>query len=103
MLERGHTCVGYWTDGEPQPLAGFIRRYPDIPRVTDRRRLIEDPAVHLILTAAIPADRAGIAIEAMRAGKDVGTDKPGLHYRGATASLAPNCDADGAHLVRQLF
>jgi predicted dehydrogenase len=77
LLELGHTCAGWWTEGEPQPLAGFIRRYPGIPRVTDRRRLIEDPTVQLILTAAIPADRAGIAIEAMRAGKDVGTDKPG--------------------------
>jgi len=33
--------------------------------------------VRLILTAAIPCDRAAIAIEAMRAGKDVMTDKPG--------------------------
>jgi predicted dehydrogenase len=77
LLELGHECVGYWTEGEPQPLAGFIKRYPHIPRVADQRRLIEDPTVQLVLTAAIPADRAAIAIAAMRAGKDVGTDKPG--------------------------
>ena len=29
------------------------------------------------MTAAIPADRADIAVEAMHAGKDVMTDKPG--------------------------
>jgi predicted dehydrogenase len=87
LLERGHTCVGYWTEGEPQPLAGFIRRYPDIPRIADRRRLIEDPTVRLILTAAIPADRAGIAIEAMRAGKDVATDKPGCTTTEQLAAL----------------
>jgi len=77
LLELGHECVGYWTDGEPQPLAGFTKRYPHLPRVADKRQLLEDPTVRLILTAAIPADRAAIAIEAMRAGKDVGTDKPG--------------------------
>src|SRR5262249_22973331 len=73
----GSECVGFWTDGEPQPLAGFIKRYPHIPRIADRRRLFEDPGVQLILSAAIPCDRAAIAIDAMWAGKDVMTDKPG--------------------------
>ena len=77
LLEQGCECVGYWTEGEPEPLAGFIRHYPQIPRVTDKRRLLEDPTVALILTAAINSDRAGIAIEAMRHGKDVMSDKPG--------------------------
>jgi len=87
LLELGHACVGYWTDGEPQPLAGFIKRYPHIPRVADKRRLLDDPTVRLILTAAIPADRAAIAIEAMRAGKDVGTDKPGCTTAEQLAAL----------------
>jgi hypothetical protein len=77
LLELGCACVGYWTEGEPQPLAGFIKRYPHIPRVNDQRRLLEDATVQLTLTAAIPCDRAAIAIAAMRAGKDVMTDKPG--------------------------
>jgi predicted dehydrogenase len=77
LLELGSECVGYWTEGEPQPLAGFVKRYPHIPRVADKRRLLEDATVQLILTAAIPCERAVVAIEAMRAGKDVMTDKPG--------------------------
>jgi predicted dehydrogenase len=77
LLELGSACVGYWTDGEPQPLAGFVKRYPHIPRVADKQRLLEDPTVQLVLTAAIPCDRATVAIEAMRAGKDVMSDKPG--------------------------
>src|SRR3984893_17845083 len=77
LLELGGECVGYWTEGEPQPLTGFVKRYPDIPRVADKRRLLEDATVQLVLTAAIPCDRAALAIEAMRAGKDVMTDKPG--------------------------
>src|SRR5215467_13147145 len=65
LLELGGECVGYWTEGEPQPLAGFIKRYPHIPRVADKRRLLDDSTVQLILTAAIPCDRAAIAIEAI--------------------------------------
>lgn len=34
--------------------------------------------VDLVVTAAIPSERAAIAIEAMRAGKDVVADKPGV-------------------------
>ena len=77
LIELGCECVGYWTEGEPQPLEGFVRRYPDIPRVRDRRALLENPAVNLITIAAIPGDRAALAVEAMRHGKDVMVDKPG--------------------------
>ncbi|MDR3476368.1 MAG: Gfo/Idh/MocA family oxidoreductase [Devosia sp.] len=87
LLELGNDCVGYWTEGEPQPLAGFTRRFPHIPRVAEQRRLIEDPAVQLILTAAIPTDRPAIAIAAMRAGKDVATDKPGCTTAAQLAAL----------------
>jgi predicted dehydrogenase len=78
LRDAGAQCVGFWTDGAPVPLAGFVERFPDIPRVDDRRRLLEDPTIHLITCAAIPADRAGHAIEAMRAGKDFMADKPGV-------------------------
>jgi predicted dehydrogenase len=81
----GAECVGFWTRDDALPLKGFIDRFPDIPRVADRRRLIEDPAIQLIACAAIPRERAGLAIEAMRAGKDVIVDKPGLT---TTAQLA---------------
>ena len=77
LIEQGCECVGYWTEGEPQPLKGFAERFPHLPRVDDRRRLIEDPEVRLVVTAGIPRDRAAIALEAMRHGKDVMSDKPG--------------------------
>src|SRR5215831_10306525 len=89
LLERGGECAGYWTEGEPQPLAGFIKRYPHIPRVADKRRLLEDATVQLIVTAAIPCDRAALAIEAMQAGKDVITDKPGCTSVAQLAALRP--------------
>jgi predicted dehydrogenase len=60
------------------PLDGFTRRFPDLPRVRDVRALLEDPEVQLIVTAAIPSERAEVALEAMRRGKDVMVDKPGV-------------------------
>jgi len=77
MMKVGATCAGWWTDGDPQPVEGFIKRFPDIPRVSDRRTLLDDPEVDLILLADIPARRAERAIESMRAGKDIMSDKPG--------------------------
>ena len=40
--------------------------------------LMDDPAIDRHRAAAIPSDRAAIAIEAMRHGKDVMVDKPGV-------------------------
>ncbi|MGH1480296.1 MAG: Gfo/Idh/MocA family protein [Geminicoccales bacterium] len=87
LLELGCHCKGYWTEGEPQPLRGFIERYPDLPRLADKQKLLDDPDIQLIVTAAIPSDRAEVAIQAMRAGKDVMTDKPGCTSLGELIDL----------------
>ncbi len=78
LLAIGAECVGYWTREDVPPVAGFIKRFPQIPRVTDRSQLLNDPSIHLIVSAGIPSERADIAIEAMRHGKDVMVDKPGV-------------------------
>ncbi len=77
LLELGCRCAGYWTDGEPGPLRGFAKRYPDLQRFDRPDELYERSDIDLIVTAAIPSDRADIAVRAMEAGKDVMTDKPG--------------------------
>src|SRR5262245_1403807 len=74
LLDIGAECVGFWTRDDVVPLKGFIERFPHIPRVADRRQLIEDPSIQLITSAAIPCERADLAIEAMRAGKDIMVD-----------------------------
>ena len=57
------------------------------------RALLEDPEIQLIVTAAIPSERAEIALEAMRHGKDVMVDKP--------AVITPAQLADVMHLQRE--
>jgi predicted dehydrogenase len=78
LLDVGADCAGYWTQGTPKTLEGFAKRFPHIPRVDDRRRFYDDPSIQLITCAAIPCDRAFHAVEAMRAGKDFMSDKPGV-------------------------
>lgn len=77
MEAIGGEFVGWWTEGTPGTIDGFERRFPDARRVADRRVLLADPDIDLILIAAIPSDRAALAIEAMESGKDVMVDKPG--------------------------
>jgi predicted dehydrogenase len=79
LLSIGAECAGFWThDEDVRTLDGFVERFPAIPRVADRRELLEDKGIHLITCAAIPCQRASFAIEAMRHGKDFMVDKPGV-------------------------
>tara|TARA_R110002124_G_scaffold109676_23_gene263017 strand:+ start:2022 stop:3041 length:1020 start_codon:yes stop_codon:yes gene_type:complete len=58
--------------------AAFSEKFPEARRVADASEILEDASIAVITTAAIPADRAAISIAAMRAGKDVLSDKPGM-------------------------
>lgn len=78
LQREGASCVGYCPQtSDPRVLAGFRERFPQVPAV-DRRRLLEDPSIHIVCIAAVPCDRAALAVDAMRHGKDVMVDKPGL-------------------------
>ena len=77
LLREGATLAGFWSD-EEDVAKPFADKYPQAKRVNDRRELLDDPSIAMILTSAIPAKRAEIAIAAMRAGKDVMSDKPGM-------------------------
>ncbi|GFE49115.1 oxidoreductase [Roseobacter cerasinus] len=76
MLNTGATCLGYWTDGTPETLPGFVKRFPDLHRFETLDAAL-DAGAALALISAIPADRADLAVRAMRQGMDVMTDKPG--------------------------
>lgn len=77
MMAEGCTCDAYWTDGPAVTEAKFNDVFQGVEKVEDRRRILDDPDVKMVLISAVPADRAALAIEAMKAGKDVMVDKPG--------------------------
>jgi len=77
MIDAGAALKTWWTDGAPETLAGFLKRFPQAPRAETVDSILSDPEIDLIVIAAIPEDRAALAIRAMEAGKDVMVDKPG--------------------------
>ncbi len=87
LLDAGQDCAGYCPQTtDPRVLAGFQKRFPQIPAV-ERDRLLDDASIAFIVTAAVPCDRAAVAIAAMRRGKDVLVDKPGLTTTGQLAEI----------------
>lgn len=88
LLAAGATCAGWWTEGTPGTLAGFVKRFPDLPRAATRAALLDDPEIDLVVISAIPRDRAALAIAAMEAGKDVMVDKPGCTTLGDLHDIA---------------
>ena len=78
LLAAGAVCAGHDpTTSDPRVLEGFRRRFPDVHAVA-RETLLDDPSIDFIVLCAVPSDRAGLAIQAMRRGKDVMVDKPGV-------------------------
>jgi predicted dehydrogenase len=77
LVRAGAELAGFHAP-EDDLAAEFNARYPQAPRLSDARAIYEDPSIALVTSAAIPADRAAIAITAMEHGKDVLVDKPGM-------------------------
>lgn len=79
LLAAGADCAGWWPGtSDAGVVAGFRKRFPGLREVAEQAALMEDRTAALMVCAAIPADRATLAIQAMRHGKDVLMDKPGI-------------------------
>jgi predicted dehydrogenase len=76
LAEAGATVALVW-DSDPEKVKKFLQQYPSAVPAGSAEEVYRSPAVKLIATAAIPSDRAGIAVEAMRHGKHAFSDKPG--------------------------
>jgi predicted dehydrogenase len=78
LLAAGAECAGYCPDSsDKRVVAGVRERFPQLV-ARDRQALLADKSIQIVCCAAIPRDRAGIAMAAMRQGKDVMLDKPGI-------------------------
>ena len=63
---------------EPDLVAEFTKKYPRVKISASEKEILEDKSIQLILSSAIPVDRAAIGIRAMQHGKDYMGDKPGI-------------------------
>jgi hypothetical protein len=57
LLAAGAACVGHDPETtDPRVLAGFRKRFPDVPAV-GRERLLDDPSIDFVVLAAVPRCR----------------------------------------------
>ncbi len=77
LLDAGAELVAVHAE-EDDLAAAYMQVYPQARRVVDKRVILDDPNVDLVVSATIPDVRAQTAIDIMRAGKDVMVDKPGV-------------------------
>ena len=61
---------------EPDLAAAFAKRFPQAKMARSEAEILEDNSIQLILSAAIPDERAPIGVRAMRAGKGVASKAP---------------------------
>jgi predicted dehydrogenase len=77
LLREGAELVAFFAP-EDDLAVPFAQKYPQAKRVADRRAILEDKSIALVTTASILNERAEVSIAAMRHGKDVMSDKPGM-------------------------
>lgn len=63
---------------EPDLAADFAKRYPQARAARSEQEILEDASIQLVLSAAIPEERAPLGVRVMRHGKDYMADKPGI-------------------------
>jgi predicted dehydrogenase len=77
VIRGGGQFVSFYAK-EAELATKFAQRYPQAKLVRSEKEILEDDSIKLIVSAAIPEDRAPLGILAMRHGKDYMSDKPGI-------------------------
>ena len=63
---------------EPDLSAEFAKRYPKVKQAKSENEILDDKSIQLVVSAAIPDERAPLGIRVMQRGKDFMADKPGV-------------------------
>ena len=63
---------------EPELLAAFLKRFPQAKPARSEAEVLEDRSTQLVVSAAIPDERAPLGIRVMQHEKDYMADKPGI-------------------------
>jgi predicted dehydrogenase len=77
MQRGGGEMVAAWA-GEPDKIALFQKRFPNVKLVKTQEEILNDPSVQLVLSSQIANERAPLGVRAMKNGKDFLSDKPGI-------------------------
>jgi predicted dehydrogenase len=77
VINGGGELVSFYAP-EDDLAAAYAKRFPQAKRAREEKEVLEDPAVQLVVSAAIPSEREPLGVRVMRHGKDYMSDKPGL-------------------------
>jgi predicted dehydrogenase len=77
-IQRGGGVLVAAYGAEPDKVAGFTKRFPQVKMVKSEAEILDDPSIQLVLTSARNVDRAPLGVKVMKRGKDFLTDKPGI-------------------------
>ncbi len=77
VLRGGGRFVSFYAK-EPDLAAAFAKRFPQAKLAGSEKEILEDKSIQLVLSSAIPNERAPLGIRVMRHGKDYMSDKPGI-------------------------
>ena len=76
--QRGGGVLTKWYGEEPDKIALFKSRFPDVPMAASEDEILSDPAIQLVLSSTIASHRAPLGVRVMKHGKDFLSDKPGI-------------------------
>lgn len=77
VLQGGGELVAVYAK-EPDLLDPFLTRFPQAKRARSEDEILDNGAIQLVLSSAIPDERAPLGIRVMKHGKDFMSDKPGI-------------------------
>ena len=63
---------------EPDLVKAFQTRFPQVKVARSEDEILQDASIQLVLSSAIPVERAPLGIRVMQHGKDYMADKPGI-------------------------
>ncbi len=63
---------------EPELVAEFVKRHPNVKVARSEAEVLEDKSLQLVVSAAIPDERGPLGVRVMKHGKDYLVDKPGI-------------------------
>lgn len=77
VIGGGGEFVSFYAK-EPDLSAAFAKRFPQAKVAKSIDEILQDRSIHLVVSAAIPDERAPLGIRVMQHGKDFLADKPGV-------------------------
>jgi predicted dehydrogenase len=77
-VQRGGGELVSFFAPEPELAAQFQQRFPQARLARNEAEILEDASIQLVLSSAIPDQRAPLGIRVMQHGKDYMADKPGI-------------------------